>query len=605
MAARKDGRDAPAPGAAAPATCRPSAISTSRVRRFGLRAVRLLTTVALITVVGSSCLVRVLASAAPSGAAQTGVSSSDSGYWLAAADGGVLAYGNATFHGSTGGRTLNEPVVGMAATPDGKGYRLVAADGGIFNYGDANFYGSTGGRTLNKPVVGMAATPDGQGYWLVAADGGIFNYGDANFYGSTGGRTLNKPVVAMAATPDGKGYWLVAADGGIFNYGDAGFYGSTGGRTLNKPVVAMAVTPDGKGYWLVAADGGIFNYGDAGFYGSTGALAPYKPIVGIAATPDGGGYWLVAADGHVFTYGDATFDGSTGTLALNEPVVGMAAPRVFPASSTTAPPPTTTTTTAPAGGMAAPAGYSASQLVFDDQFSGTSLDTSNWFPGLDTGGPTGYGATGTTTHETYFSPSQVSVDNGLNLGLAYDPTYASLGWTTVGGCVTSKWSITGGYVQVRAKMPDASAGQWPAIWLVPTNQSDPPEIDMMEDGFLPDETGAPAGTSPNLDYAPNYHEPDGTTPLQFEPGANWWSTDLMQWNTYGMRVDPAAGTVKFYLNGNLIATQVGAVPDIPWTLILWNAFSTPTQSLYHTVGGTGSGLSGNNSMQIAEVQTYS
>lgn len=255
--------------------------------------------------------------------------------------------------------------------------------------------------------------------------------------------------------------------------------------------------------------------------------------------------------------------------------------------------------------MAAPAGYSASQLVFDDQFSGSSLDTSNWFPGLDTGGPTGYGATGTTTHETYFSPSQVSVDNGLNLGLAYDPTYASSGWTTVGGCVTSNWSITGGYVQVRAKMPDASAGQWPAIWLVPTNQSDPPEIDMMEDGFLPDETGAPAGTSPNFDYAPNYHEPDGTTPIQFEPGATWWSTDLTQWNTYGIQVEPVAGTVKFYLNGNLMATQVGAVPDIPWTLILWNAFSTPTQSLYHTVGGTGSGLSGNNSMQIAEVQAYS
>ena len=41
--------------------------------------------------------------------------------------------------------------------------------------------------TLNKPIVGMAATPDGKGYWLVASDGGIFAYGDAAFYGSTGG----------------------------------------------------------------------------------------------------------------------------------------------------------------------------------------------------------------------------------------------------------------------------------------------------------------------------------------------------------------------------------------------------------------------------------
>ena len=41
---------------------------------------------------------------------------------------------------------------------------------------------------LNQPIVGMAATPDGKGYWLVASDGGIFNYGDAAFYGSTAWR---------------------------------------------------------------------------------------------------------------------------------------------------------------------------------------------------------------------------------------------------------------------------------------------------------------------------------------------------------------------------------------------------------------------------------
>jgi hypothetical protein len=46
--------------------------------------------------------------------------------------------------------------VGIAATPDGKGYWEVASDGGIFAFGDAAFYGSTGSLTLNKPIVGMA-----------------------------------------------------------------------------------------------------------------------------------------------------------------------------------------------------------------------------------------------------------------------------------------------------------------------------------------------------------------------------------------------------------------------------------------------------------------
>src|SRR5664280_2678729 len=247
------------------------------------------------------------------------------GYWLVASDGGVFSYGDAAFYGSTGGMTLNKPIVGMASTPDGHGYWLVASDGGVFSYGDATFHGSAGALTLNKPIVGMASTPDGHGYWLVASDGGVFSYGDAAFYGSTGGMTLNKPIVGMASTPDGHGYWLVASDGGVFAYGDAAFYGSTGGMTLNKPIVGMAATASGHGYWLVASDGGVFSYGDATFHGSAGALTLNKPIVGMAATASGHGYWLVASDGGVFSYGDATFHGSAGALTLNKPIVGMAA----------------------------------------------------------------------------------------------------------------------------------------------------------------------------------------------------------------------------------------------------------------------------------------
>ena len=247
----------------------------------------------------------------------------DSGYRLVAADGGVFAFGNSAFYGSTGAIRLNQPIVGSTPTPSNKGYWFVAADGGIFNYGDAKFYGSTGAIRLNQPIVGMAATPSGNGYWLVAADGGIFNYGDAKFYGSTGAIRLNQPIVGMAATPSGKGYWLVAADGGIFNYGDAKFYGSTGAIRLNRPIVGMAASPGGAGYWFVASDGGIFNYGDAKFYGSAGALALAKPVTGMRATPAGKGYWFVASDGGIFNYGDAEFCGSAGRLRLASPIVAM------------------------------------------------------------------------------------------------------------------------------------------------------------------------------------------------------------------------------------------------------------------------------------------
>ena len=80
------------------------------------------------------------------------------------------------------------------------GYWLVAFDGGIFSFGDATFDGSMGGTHLNQPIVGMATTPDGQGYWLVGSDDGIFSFGDATFDGSMGGTHLNQPIVGMAAS---------------------------------------------------------------------------------------------------------------------------------------------------------------------------------------------------------------------------------------------------------------------------------------------------------------------------------------------------------------------------------------------------------------------
>ncbi len=227
------------------------------------------------------------------------------GYWLAAADGGVFSFGTAHFLGSMGGQRLVAPIVGMAAGPSAGGYWLGAADGGVFTFGTAHFSGSMGGRPLNAPVVGMAATPTGGGYWLVASDGGIFAFGTARYYGSMGGRPLNAPIVGMAATPTGAGYWLVASDGGIFAFGTARFSGSTGAMHLNRPVVGMAPTADGAGYWLVAADGGIFTFGDAGFHGSAAGTPAGQGAVAVLPTADGGGYEVVSSPGHVTPFGDA------------------------------------------------------------------------------------------------------------------------------------------------------------------------------------------------------------------------------------------------------------------------------------------------------------
>lgn len=174
------------------------------------------------------------------GVVQPTGSTTASGYWLAARDGGVFAFGDAPFAGSMGGSTLNAPLVAVSPTTTGDGYWLVARDGGVFTFGDAPFLGSAAASPLNSPIVAMHTTPTGHGYALFAADGGVFTYGDASFQGSLGAVTLNKPIVGAATTESGHGYWMFASDGGVFTFGDAGFLGSQGDRVLNSPVVAGA-----------------------------------------------------------------------------------------------------------------------------------------------------------------------------------------------------------------------------------------------------------------------------------------------------------------------------------------------------------------------------
>jgi calcineurin-like phosphoesterase family protein len=286
-------------------------------RRVRLRP-RLLAASALVA--AATVPVVTVPAARAGGAERTAAATTAGGYWMYAADGGILSFGSARFRGAA--VSPGNDLIGMAATPSGNGYWMADDDGDVFAAGDATVFGARASRA--DDVAAFTARPQGDGYWLATRTGGLESFGKAPSFPRVTVKE-SKRITTVASTASGGGAWMAGLDGGVFTFGDATFFGSMGGVRLNQPVVGMAPTPSGRGYWMVASDGGVFSFGDARFLGSTGAIRLNQPVVGMAPTPSGRGYWMVASDGGVFSFGDARFFGSTGGIRLNQPVRGMVA----------------------------------------------------------------------------------------------------------------------------------------------------------------------------------------------------------------------------------------------------------------------------------------
>lgn len=258
-------------------------------------------------------------------------------------------------------------------------------------------------------------------------------------------------------------------------------------------------------------------------------------------------------------------------------------------------------------GMAPPTGYSADQLIFDDQFAGTALNSARWntfmsgqgdWPWNAEGLPTGDSAAGTQFHQTYFSPSQIAVNDGLTLTMVPDSSYSSLGYRYRSGVVTTdgKFTLQGGYVQIKARMSEASSGGWPAIWFIDPSNGGSQEIDLQEGGLTPQGVGLPSGTPENHVFVSTYHTPSGSqssfsyaTPKPMNAG----------FNVYGMEYIPGR-SIKTYFNGKLIGSWTQNVSTTPYEIVIWNTQASADASGFHTTGE-----SPNPSvLGVAEVQVY-
>jgi Ca2+-binding RTX toxin-like protein len=202
---------------------------------------------------------------------------------------------------------------------------------------------------------------------------------------------------------------------------------------------------------------------------------------------------------------------------------------------------------------------SALTLNFNDDFNSLSLYSKGgtWRTEYGHGGPgTIASHTLPTESEVYMDPdwagtgkkalgvNPFSVKDGV-LTITAAPASADVlpyidGHTWTSGLLTTKFSFAQqyGYFEIRAALP-AGQGMWPAFWLLPTDGTWPPELDVFE----------MLGKDPNVVYL---------TTHGIENGANTQAQDravldTTQFHTYG--VDWNKDRVIYYIDGVAVATQ--------------------------------------------------
>ncbi len=236
------------------------------------------------------------------------------------------------------------------------------------------------------------------------------------------------------------------------------------------------------------------------------------------------------------------------------------------------------------------------KLLFSDQFNGASLDHSKWNTYITSRQANGHpwnnprplpsangSRTGCSYAAQYYLPSQVTVDNGLNLtaSRATTPgwcnhTASSSMFPWKSGVVSTygHFQFNGGYVAITMKAPPGN-GIWPGLWMLPGpggTHGDDFEIDLQEGGFAPPN---PA----NDTYAWNLHL----------GSAMWGGTvntgiDLdSEYHTYALNWI-SGKSITWYLDGKQIAKLTSAqvkIPDEPMELIMDLAVANASASGWH------------------------
>ncbi len=201
------------------------------------------------------------------------------------------------------------------------------------------------------------------------------------------------------------------------------------------------------------------------------------------------------------------------------------------------------------------------RLLLDENFNGTSLDTSRWSPCYWWSSD---GCTNAGNNELeWYVPEQVKVADGTLSLVAQPKTVTGLDgkqFDYVSGLISglspdrTLFSFQYGYVESRVWVPKGQ-GLWPALWMLPTTRKSLPEIDIFET----------VGEKPRVVDMTTHWLENGKSK---QDGVKLGVPDFTSgWHTIGLEWKPSSLT--WYVDGvaRFRVTRDAAIPHEPMYLL--------------------------------------
>jgi beta-glucanase (GH16 family) len=174
------------------------------------------------------------------------------------------------------------------------------------------------------------------------------------------------------------------------------------------------------------------------------------------------------------------------------------------------------------------------QLVWSDEFNGTSVNTGNW--NFETGAG-GWG----NNEQQYYRSQNASVSNGNLVITARRESYGGANYTSARMTTQNKRTFTYGRMEARIRLP-LGQGLWPAFWMLGSNISSVGwprcgEIDIME--HVNTATNVHGTIHWDANGYAQYGGNVNTTPSNYHVYSVEWNNSAIKWFVDGVKYHEA------------------------------------------------------------------